>query len=62
MWPLRGDCQSPGKAVVSASVQYALDRGRLILYQTLVANTPAVGIALALGMREYARHLAVRLR
>jgi ribosomal protein S18 acetylase RimI-like enzyme len=51
-----------GKAVVSASVQYALERDRLILYQTLVANTAAVGIALAIGMREYARHVAVRLR
>lgn len=51
-----------GKAVVSASIQYALDRNRLILYQTLVANTPAVGIARALGLEEYARHVAVRLR
>jgi GNAT superfamily N-acetyltransferase len=50
-----------GKAVVSASIRHALDRDHLILYQTLVANTPAVGIALALGLREYARHLAVRL-
>jgi len=51
-----------GKAVVSASIRHALDRSHLILYQTLVANTPAVGIAQALGLREYARHVAVRLR
>jgi GNAT superfamily N-acetyltransferase len=51
-----------GKAVVSASIAYALSRDRLILYQTLVSNTPAVGIALALGLTEYARHVAVRLR
>lgn len=51
-----------GKAVVSASIQYALEQNRLILYQTLIANAPAVGIALALGLREYARHVAVRLR
>jgi GNAT superfamily N-acetyltransferase len=51
-----------GRAVVSASIQHALDRGRLILYQTLLANTPAVALARSLGVREYARHLAVRLR
>jgi ribosomal protein S18 acetylase RimI-like enzyme len=51
-----------GRAVVSASMQHALDRGDLVVYQTLVANLPAVAIARALGCHDYARHLAVRLR
>jgi GNAT superfamily N-acetyltransferase len=50
-----------GRAVVSASMQHALDRGDLVVYQTLVANLPAVAIARALGCHDYARHLAVRL-
>jgi RimJ/RimL family protein N-acetyltransferase len=51
-----------GKAVVSASMQHAFERGYLNVYQTLVANAGAVGIARALGFREYGRSLAVRFR
>ena len=43
-------------------VQRALHAGKLLLYQTLEANSGAVRIALRLGYEQYARHLAVRLR
>lgn len=48
-------------ATVSAVVRYALERDLLVLYQTLVANEPAVALARALGFDPYATHLAVRL-
>jgi RimJ/RimL family protein N-acetyltransferase len=51
-----------GKAVVSASMQRGFERGHLNVYQTLVANAGAVGIARALGCREYGTSLAVRFR
>jgi hypothetical protein len=39
----------------------ALSAGRLVLYQTLVSNGPAVSLALRLGFEQYATLLAVRL-
>jgi hypothetical protein len=35
--------------------------GRVPRYRTLLADAPAVAVARALGYREYARTLAVRL-
>jgi GNAT superfamily N-acetyltransferase len=54
----RGD----GTAVVSAVVGRAMEEGKLLLYQTLESNRRAVGIALRLGYRQYASHVAVRLK
>lgn len=51
-----------GTAVTSAVVQRALNEGKLLLYQTLEANSGAVHIARKLGYEQYARHVAVRLR
>lgn len=51
-----------GSAVVSAVVARALAVGKTLLYQTLEANTGAVGIAARLGYRQYASHLAIRLK
>jgi len=51
-----------GTAVASAVVRRALNEGKLLLYQTLEANTGAVHIARKLGYEQYARHVAVRLR
>jgi predicted GNAT family acetyltransferase len=51
-----------GTAVVSAVVAAALEEGKLLLYQTLEANRGAVKIAVRLGYRQYARHVAVRLK
>jgi len=50
-----------GAAVTAAVVAEALANGKLLLYQTLESNQPAVRIALALGYERYANHLAVRL-
>lgn len=50
-----------GRAAVSALVAAALADGRLVLYQTLLANTPAVSLARALGFDPNATHLALRL-
>jgi GNAT superfamily N-acetyltransferase len=50
-----------GRAVVSAAVEHALADGSLVIYQTLMQNTPAVGIARRLGFTHYASNLAVRL-
>jgi len=50
-----------GLAVASAAVKAALQRGALVLYQTLAANAPAVTIARRLGFERYAGHVAVRL-
>jgi hypothetical protein len=46
---------------VSAAVEEALAEGHLVLYQTLRANRPALGIARRLGFSDFASHLAVRL-
>ena len=51
-----------GKAAVSAAMKHAFERGHLVVYQTLLANTPSVRLAHSLGCREYARTLAVHLR
>jgi GNAT superfamily N-acetyltransferase len=51
-----------GTGAASAAVEAALAEGRLVLYQTLVANTAAVSLAQALGFDPYATHLAVRFR
>ena len=47
--------------LVSAMAKEALSAGRLVLYQTLLANVPAVSLALRLGFEQYATLLAVRL-
>lgn len=47
--------------VVGAMAQEALPTGRLVLYQTLLSNGPAVSIADRLGFEQYATLLAVRL-
>lgn len=59
----RPDARSGGRgaAVTSAVVAEALANGKLLLYQTLESNEPAVRIALSLGYDRYANHLAVRL-
>ena len=48
-----------GRAVVSAMTAHGLRAGRALLYQTLLANAPAVAVARGLGYRPYARTLAV---
>lgn len=48
-----------GTAVVSAAVQRAIKQDYLVLYQTLLTNTPAVKIAQGLGFQQYAQHVAV---
>jgi GNAT superfamily N-acetyltransferase len=50
-----------GRAVVSAMTRYALGRGWLLHYQTLLANAPSVAIARSLGYRQHAQTLAIRL-
>lgn len=50
-----------GKAVVSAAMQDAFDRGYWVLYQTIVANQPSVAVAEALGCRAYAYTMGVHL-
>lgn len=57
------ECRSMGRgrAVVSATVKRAVEGGHLVLYQTLESNVAAVGLALGLGLRRYANHVAVRL-
>jgi GNAT superfamily N-acetyltransferase len=54
--------QGYGKAVLSAATEHGLSRGFLMLYQTLVLNKPAVAAAESIGYKQYATHLAVRLR
>jgi GNAT superfamily N-acetyltransferase len=49
-------------ATTSAVVERALAEGKVLLYQTLEANTAAIKIAQRLGYEQYARHVAVRLR
>ncbi len=50
-----------GAAVVSAAAEHALSSGTVVLYQTLQSNRAAVNLALAVGFRRYAEHLAIRL-
>jgi len=50
-----------GTAVVSMTVELALNDGKVVLYQTLESNTAAVKIAKRVGYEQYARHVAVRL-
>ena len=50
-----------GRAVLSAATADALDKGYLVLYQTLLTNLPAITIAEHLGFRQYGESLAVRL-
>jgi GNAT superfamily N-acetyltransferase len=59
----RSDARSRGggAAVTAAVVAQALANGKLLLYQTLESNHPAVRIALSLGYERYANHLAIRL-
>jgi ribosomal protein S18 acetylase RimI-like enzyme len=47
--------------LVSAMSEEALSEDRLVLYQTLISNAPAVFLALRLGFAHYATRLAVRL-
>ena len=50
-----------GRAVLSAATADALDKGYLVLYQTLLSNLPAITIAEQLGYRQYGESLAVRM-
>lgn len=50
-----------GAAVVSAAVGHALAADALVIYQTLMENAGACGIARRLGFEQYASHIAVRL-
>jgi GNAT superfamily N-acetyltransferase len=47
--------------VVSTLVERALAAGRLVLYQTLLSNGPALAVARRVGFEPYATLLAVRL-
>jgi RimJ/RimL family protein N-acetyltransferase len=49
-------------ATTSAVVERVLREGKLVLYQTLEANTPSVRVARRLGYEQYATHVAVRLK
>lgn len=49
-------------ATTSAVVGRALQDGKIVLYQTLEANTASIRIARRLGYEQYARHVAVRLK
>jgi len=53
--------QGHASRLVSAMVHSALSRERLVLYQTLLANVPAVALARRLGFSQYATVVAVRL-
>jgi GNAT superfamily N-acetyltransferase len=50
-----------GAAAVSSTVARAIAADKLLLFQTLESNRAAVKLALGLGYRRYARHVAVRL-
>jgi RimJ/RimL family protein N-acetyltransferase len=50
-----------GVAATSATVEAALRDNKLLLYQTLDSNVPAVRLAAALGFGRYATNVAVRL-
>jgi predicted GNAT family acetyltransferase len=47
--------------LVSALAREALSAERLVLYQTLVSNAPAMSLAHRLGFDRYATLIAVRL-
>jgi len=51
-----------GTRVVSAMCEHALSQGALVLYQTLLTNSPALAIARRLGFEHYATLVAFRLR
>ena len=51
-----------GRAAVSLATQHGLRAGHLMCYQTLQANVPSVALASALGYRQYAWHIAIRLK
>jgi GNAT superfamily N-acetyltransferase len=46
-----------GRSVVSAIGRHALERGYVLQYRTLCANSPALAIAAALGFQAYATTL-----
>lgn len=48
-----------GRATVSAAMQHALDQGHMVIYQTLLANTPSVALAKHLGCKLYAHTVAI---
>ena len=54
--------RSCGKVVVSAAMKHAFEQGHLVVYQTLLANTPSVRLASILGCRQYARTMAIHLQ
>jgi len=71
---VRGDVADPclltlpryrarGSATAAAwgACRFLLEEDRLLLYQTLAANEPAVRVALRVGFRHDASHMAVRL-
>jgi GNAT superfamily N-acetyltransferase len=53
--------QGYARAIVSAMTAHGLAGGRVLRYQTLCANAPALAVARALGYAAYATTLAVRL-
>ena len=50
-----------GRSVVSAIGQHALEQGHILQYRTLLANTPSIAIAAALGFQVYATTLFIAL-
>lgn len=51
-----------GQTVVQAVVSDLYSRDHLVLYQTLMSNESSVELARRVGIVEYARNMAVRLR
>ncbi len=54
--------QGFGRAAVQAAVNHLINHGYGVLYQTLFSNKGSMGIAQKIGIKEYARHIAVRLK
>ncbi len=50
-----------GRAVVTASMDHALERGLLCQWRTLKSNGPAISLARKMGFQEYATVVDVRL-
>jgi GNAT superfamily N-acetyltransferase len=50
------------KAAASRAMQHAFEHGHLVVYQTLLENTPSVRLATSLGCKEYGRTMAVHLQ
>jgi RimJ/RimL family protein N-acetyltransferase len=50
-----------GRSVVSAIGRHALERGYVLQYRTLCANSPSMAIAAALGFEAYATTLFIAL-